>query len=256
MTMTCREVQEQLTPFVDGALTDSDAHPLAAHLEACPGCRGLAESERAGRRLIQEHAPRLATPAPPSCHAKVRRVLPASRPVRFAWMAAATAAAFVVTLGAVMIAGMVRPVPVFAAQATLDHLKCLHVGPNMVSSDAAPLETMWRDRQGWELRVPTGQQGAGLHLIGCRTCVVTEGRVAHVFYERNGDVVSLFVLPKGPDVGHAELEMFGQDAVLWTSHGLTYALVGRGGRGVLTAAASSLEHELDARAEPAGSQIR
>ena len=92
-----------------------------------------------------------------------------------------------------------------------------------------------------------------MRLVGCRLCVVTEGRVAHLFYEKNGSVLSLFVLPDGPKVGHAELEMFGRDAVLWTSHGQTYALVGRGGRAALAAMASSLEQELAAGTAPAGS---
>ena len=77
--------------------------------------------------------------------------------------------------------------------------------------------------------------------------------MAHLLYERNGMVVSLFVLPDGPRIGHEELEMFGQDAVLWTSHGLTYALVGRGDRGALAAVATALEHELDGGAALAGS---
>ncbi len=253
MSMTCRDVEAQLTPFVDGALPDSAAGPVAAHLDACPECRGLVQAERFGRRLLQERAPRLMTSAPASCHAAVRRALPASRgAVRYAWIAGAVAAGLAVVISVVMIAGVIRPIPVFAAQTTLDHLKCLHIGPSTASSDASTVETSWRERQGWDLRVPTGQQGAGLRLIGCRMCMVTEGRVAHLFYERNGSVVSLYVLPDGPDVGHAELEMFGQDAVLWTSHGQTYALVGRGSRGALAAAASSLERELAAGRRPAG----
>jgi anti-sigma factor RsiW len=71
-------------------------------------------------------------------------------------------------------------------------------------------------------------------------------------YERGGSIVSLFVLPAGPDVTADELEMFGQDAVLWSSHGRTYALVGRGNRGALLAVAASLEHELESPA-PSGS---
>jgi anti-sigma factor RsiW len=170
-------------------------------------------------------------------------------------VAASAAAAVVAGVGLVALAGVVRPVPVFAAQATLDHLKCMRLGPTTPSSDARACEVSWRASQGWKLDVPTGQQGAGMRLLGYRRCVVTEGRIAHLLYEWNGEIVSLIVLPDGPKVGHAELEMFGQDAVLWTSHDHTYALVGRGDRAALAAAASSLEHELAAGSRPAGSGL-
>jgi hypothetical protein len=170
-------------------------------------------------------------------------------------VAASAAAVVVAVLGVVAVAGVIRPIPVFAAQATLDHLKCLRLGPTTSSSDARSIEASWRAWQGWNLDVPTGQRGAGMRLLGYRRCVVTEGRIAHLLYERNGEIVSLFVLADGPKVGHAELEIFGQDAVLWTSHDHTYALVGRGDRAALAAVASSLEHELAAGSRPAGSGL-
>jgi len=254
MSMTCRDVESQLTPFVDGELTEAASVPVAAHLEACGCCRRMAEQERACRRIVQDCAARLATPAPASLRAAVRRAVPASRR-RFSlgWIAASAAATLVAAVGAVAVAGVIRPVPVFAAQATLDHLKCIRLGPSGASSDAQAVEASWRAWQGWDLHVPTGQQGAGLKLLGYRRCVLTEGRLAHLLYQRGGEIVSLFVLPDGPKVGHAELEMFGQEEVLWTSHGHTYALVGRGDRAALVAVGASLEQELAAGSAPAGS---
>jgi anti-sigma factor RsiW len=130
-------------------------------------------------------------------------------------------------------------------------LKCVRLGPQSASSDARAIEASWKQWQGWDLKVPTGA-AAGMRLLGYRRCVLTEGKLAHLLYERGGSVVSLFVLPGGPDAQAAELEMFGQDAVLWSSHGRTYALVGRGNRGALTAAAASLERELEAAPSGAG----
>ncbi len=260
MSMTCRDVEAQLTPFIDGELTEAVATPVTEHLAACGGCRRMAEQERLGRQLLQERAPRLATAAPASLRAAVRRSVPAPRRrFSFGWVAASAAATVVVALGFVAVAGLIQPIPVFAAQASLDHLKCIRLGPSASSSDAKAVETAWRGWQGWDLHVPTGQQGAGLRLLGYRRCVITEGRMAHLLYERvgesgagGGDVVSVFVLPDGPKVAHAELEMFGQEEVLWTSHGHTYALVGRGDRAALVAVASSLERELAAGSAPAG----
>ena len=254
MSLTCRDVETRLTPFVDGELESDAAVSVATHLEHCPPCHRMAEDERAGRLCLQERGPRLMPLAPASLRASVRRAIPAPRRrFRLGLVLASAAATVVVTIGLVAVAEVVQPIGVFAAQATLDHLKCERLGPSASSSDAKGIEVAWRAWQGWDLRVPTGQAGAGLRLLGYRRCVVTEGRMAHLLYERSGSVVSLFVLPDGPKVGHAELEMFGQDAVLWTSHGLTYALVGRGDRAALAAVASSLEHELEAEATPARS---
>lgn len=248
MSLTCREVEGQMTPFIDGELSESAAAPVAAHVEACAACRQLLTLEQLGRQAVTARASRLCETAPASLRAAVRRAAPAPRRrFRFAWVAASAAATVAVAVGLVALAGVVRPVPVFAAQATLDHLKCIRIGPSASSSDATAIENAWKAWQGWSVIVPTGQQGAKLKLVGYRRCVITEGRMAHLLYERGGELVSLFVLPDGPKVDHAELEMFGQDAVLWTSHGLTYALVGRGDRAALAAVAASLEQEVTVR---------
>ena len=248
MRMTCRDIEAQLAPFVDGEIGEAEAAPIAAHLEACPTCRRMATLDRLGRQALHDCAPRLLArvQAPAALRASVRRAIPPPRRAfRFGWVAASAVATVVVAFGLVAVAGVVRPIPVFAAQATLDHLKCVRLGPSATSSDAKALEASWRNWQGWDLHVPTGQQGAGLRLLGYRRCVITEGRMAHLLYERKGEIVSLFVLPDGPKVDHAELEMFGQDAVLWTSHGLTYALVGRGTRADMALLASALKGELE-----------
>jgi len=254
MNITCRDVEARLTPFVDGELEHQDAGAVAQHLDACPSCRRLAAAERAGRQCLVGRARRLTPSAPASLRASVRRAIPAPRRgFRIGWVLASAAVTVMATVGLIAVAELVRPIPVFAAQATLDHLKCERLGPSASSSDAKSIEASWRTWQGWNLHVPTGQQGAGIRLVGYRRCVVTEGRMAHLIYDRDGSMVSLFVLPDGPKVGHAELEIFGQDAVLWTRHGLTYALVGRGDRAALAAVAASLEHELEAQATSAGS---
>ena len=247
--MNCRDVEDRITPLVDGELVAAEADAVSAHLAACPPCRRAAEQEQLCRRVLKECAPRLAAHAPVALRARVRSALPAAHARRvgvWRWSLAA-AASLVAAVGLLAVAGVVRPAPVFAAQATLDHLKCLRFGPHSASSDAQVIEASWKAWQGWDLKVPSGRP-AGLRLLGYRRCVLTEGKLAHLIYERSGTTVSLFVLPSGPEVARAELEMFGQDAVLWSSHGRTYALVGRGSRGALTAAAAALEQELESSA--------
>lgn len=251
--MNCREAEMRITPLVDGELVAAEAAAVSAHLAECPPCGRAAEQERLARRVLRDCAPRLAAHAPISLRSRVRGTMPRARGTAgWRWVLAA-AATLIVAIGLLAVAGLVRPVPVFAAQATLDHLKCVRLGPQSASSDAHAIEASWKAWQGWDLHVPTGQ-AAGMRLLGYRRCVLTEGKLAHLLYERGGAIVSLFVLPGGPDVSSAEVEMFGQDAVLWSSHGRTYALVGRGNRGALTAAATSLEQELNSSA-PSGSGL-
>lgn len=251
--MNCQDVEARITPLVDGELAAPEADEVNHHLAKCPPCRRAAADERLGRDVVRTCAPRLASSAPVALRARVRRAMPGgSRWGRWRW-AVAAAATGVAAVALVALAGLVKPVPVFAAQATLDHLKCIRLGPQSASSDPHEIEAAWKAWQGWDLQVPDGAV-AGMRLLGYRRCVLTEGKLAHLLYERNGEIVSLFVMPNGLDMGRSELEMFGQDAVLWTSHGRTYALVGHGTRGALTAAAGLLEHELETSA-PTGSGL-
>jgi anti-sigma factor (TIGR02949 family) len=240
--MNCRDCDALLTPLADGELAPDACAAIEAHLAACPSCRSAFEAETAGRALLRSCADRLTVNAPAALRARVRRALPAERAAaRRRWLLAG-AATGVAAVALVAIAGVVRPVPLFAAQAALDHLKCARLGPQAASSDPHTIEASWKAWQGWDLHVPTGT-AAGMRLLGYRRCLLTEGRVAHLLYEQGGRTVSLIVLPDGPETAESELEMFGQDAVLWTSHGLTYALVGPGGRGALTNAAHLLQQE-------------
>ena len=254
MKLTCQDVEAHFTPWIDDELDQPTAAAVKAHLAVCEGCRREAALEHAAKSALEGCAARIAPVAPAALRASVRRaiVVPRRR-FRLFWVAASAAATVVVTVGLVALTSVFRPVPVFAAQAVVDHLKCMRLGPSTTSSDPHEIESSWREWQGWQLHVPSGQKGAGLKLLGYRRCVITEGRMAHLLYEREGLIVSLFVMPDGPHVAHEELEIFGQDAVLWTSHGHTYALVGRGDRAALAAVASSLEHELETDATPARS---
>jgi hypothetical protein len=161
-------------------------------------------------------------------------------------------------VGGLTIAGILRPAPVLAAEVAIDHRKCLLAGPEHSGATPAELEPSWLDWQGWSLRVPTGA-AAHMHVLGYRRCYLTEGRTAHVMYERDGAPLSLFVLPEDVGVGRRQLEIFGQDAVLWTSGGRTYALVGpaeRFDRAMVAEMAISLERELETPRAGAGSDAR
>jgi anti-sigma factor RsiW len=108
--MTCTNVQSKLDDFVDDSLSADDAAAMAAHLAACPSCRGLAADLsrlRAAARALGPIDPPAAiwerivshpTIAPPS---RSRRPL-----IRWIGLAAALA---IVTSGALVFSLRPRP---------------------------------------------------------------------------------------------------------------------------------------------------
>ena len=60
--MTCKEVQELITPAVDQCLLETDRGPFFAHLELCTPCRRDFEVERRTKALVQHRTCMVATP--------------------------------------------------------------------------------------------------------------------------------------------------------------------------------------------------
>jgi anti-sigma factor RsiW len=58
--ISCREVVEIVTDYLDGALTAEDRARMDAHLEACPPCVLYVEQIRTTRRLAAEAEAELA----------------------------------------------------------------------------------------------------------------------------------------------------------------------------------------------------
>jgi anti-sigma factor (TIGR02949 family) len=75
----CREVEEQLTPFVDGELPADRAETVRAHLAACPPCRAAERTERTGRKILQDRSETICGKASAALCAAVRKILPERR---------------------------------------------------------------------------------------------------------------------------------------------------------------------------------
>jgi anti-sigma factor RsiW len=60
--ITCQQLVELVTDYLDGALTSSDRERFERHLTACPGCTAYVEQIRetvrlTGERLTEETLP-------------------------------------------------------------------------------------------------------------------------------------------------------------------------------------------------------
>jgi anti-sigma factor RsiW len=241
--MNCEQVEEQLPRYVDGAGAD-DAAAIAAHLETCVACRGSAHAQRVARTVLRARAAELAPIAPPGLRTRIAAHAADARTLRpqdlktpqdLGWTgrltAFATAAMFVLTLGAILLpVTTIRSTALLAAQLALDHLKCFTIEGD---ADGQPItkaqaEAALKQEYGLEVIVPDSRPGDRLELMAVRRCLYGDGRAAHLMYRLGGEPVSLFVIP-GLARPEAELSLFGHDQVVWTAGDRTYMLVARGG---------------------------
>jgi anti-sigma factor RsiW len=194
--MTCAEVRELLSAWLDRELDLRTSLEIERHLETCPGC-----SESRDRLVALQAAlkdPALLEPLPPDLTPRVRRALRREVPraaVSAPWslgVAAALACAF---LGGRYLAGVggAGPVPevVSAHVRSLlpDHLM------DVASSDRHTVKPFFHGRLDYAPPVPD-LASDGFPLAGGRVDVVGGRRVAALVYMRRQHVVNVFVVPK------------------------------------------------------------
>ncbi|MDH6119381.1 zf-HC2 domain-containing protein [Kitasatospora sp. GAS204B] len=71
--MTCSELVELVTGYLDGALDERSETLLVVHLDGCPSCRALLEQHRQIIRLLEPTA--LPTPLPTALPPARRTIL-------------------------------------------------------------------------------------------------------------------------------------------------------------------------------------
>lgn len=186
--MSCEP--ERVTGLVDGELDAATAAAVAAHLEACPGCRVQAEGERALRARLR------ALPAPPlpdgleaRVRSRLRRPSNAAVLVRWALPVAAT-----LVLGA----WLRGHAPFVAWDLARDHDKCFSHRPlpAKVRSGDPQVVGVWFETRGTHVPALPGEVGE-LRLVGARYCpLVSLSMAPHVYYASPTGHVSVFVVPQ------------------------------------------------------------
>ena len=259
--MNCREIEDTLASYVDGAARAELGQAIKAHLETCDACRQLAHAQTVARTVLKARAAHLSPVAPPGLRTRVVANMPEeSRPARpqdlktsraqgLIWTrlsAFAAAAIVVLTLGAVLLpVATIRSTTVLAAQLALDHLKCFTIEGDADGEPIAKEQAEATLKQEFDLivAVPPSLAAEKLELMAVRRCLYGDGRAAHLMYRLNGEPVSLFIVP-GLTRPAAELSLFGHEQVVWTQGDRTYMLVARGGsRNELSRVASYLRNE-------------
>jgi anti-sigma factor (TIGR02949 family) len=238
----CREVESELTAYVDGECALSDRETIEAHLQACPSCRARATSERAAHELLRAKCRDLRGCAPDALRrrcAAQRAAASAHKTIfggRRTWVRLSLAASLVMATGVFLLFGWGSSVETYAAQLAVDHLKCFQTVRSTTADDAEMLGQKWQASHGWPLRIAEPSDAEGLQLVGVRQCGSTKGRTAHIMYRWRGEPLSVYVLndrvenaadaSQNPDA-HDVVSRLGEQEIIWSTRGRTYAVVAR-----------------------------
>ncbi len=140
----------------------------------------------------------------------------------------ALAASFVVAVGgAFLYQATNRSSRVLAAELVADHAKCFALNNALGTRQASSaVEASMASSFDWRMHLPDDPARAGLELVGARTCLYDDGRVAHIMYRHQGQPVSLFMLPH-TERAQELVEVLGHEAAIWCANNRTYVLVAR-----------------------------
>jgi anti-sigma factor RsiW len=237
----CRDLESLFAPYVDGEAQSQTCAEIAAHLEACPKCRDRVAAERAVHEALATQRARLRACASAElrrrCEAGCRSPSPAakglfSRPSilkRSGWLPLSMAATLLLAVAGVFLYGLKGGGEALAAQLVVDHVKCFEFAPQpSIIPEGRALSREWSTARGWTIKIPESKPDEGLELLGVRRCLSMEGLTAHVMYKWRGQPLSVYVLnSERTRLGPAPqlVERFGQEAIMWSRGGRTYAVV-------------------------------
>lgn len=132
--MTCDDWRDLILLEADGALLRADRERLAAHVAACPACRGYAGD---ARRVLEAFPPGAGPPVPAALDGRLMKLalgLTIRRPVRrWVRLVPAAAAAGVAATALALFLALPRPL------APLTEAELLHCGERQIAADLADL---------------------------------------------------------------------------------------------------------------------
>jgi anti-sigma factor RsiW len=238
----CRDVEPLMTPYVDGEAQPADRASVDAHIKACPPCRAAVADERTAREVLHAWREELRANAPEMLRRRcAAQSASMARPVeaprtgglgRRTWIPLSLAATILLAVAGAFLIGLNNPVEALAAQLAVDHVKCFQFVPDHGMVDSGEAGQDWARAHGWALRVPSSAPDRQLVLLDVRRCLSTSGMTAHMLYRWRGEPLSVYVLngvhPRNLDVRN--VDTLGQEEIMWSRGGRTYAVVARARR--------------------------
>jgi anti-sigma factor RsiW len=239
--MNCSLARKVVYPSPERCALSVDTAPALEHVRQCPDCGRYFESHDEWSRLLRAKAG--TDPAPEALRERVAGIIekhqriPSQRIRR-----GIVAAGLLLTLvPGLWLASRFRSQLLFQAMCE-DHAKYMNAESQLRSSDTAQIESWFRDKTDFSVRVPALDN---TDLVGSRLCFLRGRKAALIVYRRQSRPVSLFQL-NGRDVSLAALDRWEVDGVpFWRTSWKGYSLAAFQQRGVVYALVSDLrESEL------------
>jgi anti-sigma factor RsiW len=234
----CRDLESLFAAYVDGEAAPGDCAAVDAHFRTCPPCRQRVAAERVVREAVASRRDTLRTCASPDLRRRCQAYgKVASAPAqgvftRKTWVPLSMVATLMLAVAGVFFYGLRGGTGALAAQLAVDHVKCFEFAePPTILPSAAALGRQWAEERGWAVTVPKTEPLEQLELLGLRRCISTEGTTAHMMYKWRGKPLSVYILNRAtPRIGPERtfVERLGQDSMIWSKGGRTYAVVTRG----------------------------
>ncbi len=239
----CDALRLDLHAYVDGQLAEEKIPAVEAHLSGCRCCRAEIESIRFLGAELRANLPLHTTPA--YLQKRIEALQQDVRPPRprrpwrsRRFIALVALSAWVLSLVAVTAIFNKRDSAAFPAPAFVqDHVNYLKNRElaQISLNDPERLQKWFSERVDFRPNVPTFKDA---RLVGGRVCKVAGERVVLAYWEKGGDVLTLFARPDdtrldlnimkkvlvGQRIMH-ETSADGYNLLLWRENGLLYVLV-------------------------------
>ncbi|MEO7272256.1 MAG: zf-HC2 domain-containing protein [Vicinamibacterales bacterium] len=237
---SCEELEPLFAAYVDGEGAADEREAVQRHLARCVDCRHAVEHQHTIRAALRSCRGRLGAHASPelrnrcqACACAPRawwRGSGAGRGATPRWLPLSFAATMIIGVTAVFLIVINGGDKALAASLAIDHVKCFQFAPEHGSVDPITAAERWKVAYGWLLAIPNSASVEQLELLEVRRCLSTQGGSAHIMYRWHGEPLSVYVLNSvAKSDGHVErlVTSVGEQAVIWSDGGRTYAVVGR-----------------------------
>lgn len=236
--MDCKNIEETLSGVLDKQLAKEDIAPIEQHLRNCQKCTNLFASLKNVDAILKEHLPQEHA----SQHLK-EKVLESLRLERIetllergsnqrSWLRQVipAGAAAICLLAVLLFWEQSRPINL-AETAISSHIKSLSGQLTIEEFDSSPkkLERWFSGKFPFQVNVPDLSQ-EGYRLVGGRLCHLKGIDAAYIYFEKQGNILSLFVgecsekrHSHGDEQGMAVSD--GSTAVCWSNNHLDYVIV-------------------------------